>query len=53
MVRRVVAGLVLGLIVFAAAAIVSRGMRNPEFLNPDLAPRPGAETTAVTTALRN
>jgi hypothetical protein len=34
MVRRVVAGLVLGLIVFGAASIVSRGIKNPDFIRP-------------------
>ena len=36
MIRRVVAGLLLGLIVLVAASIVSRGRQHPEFLKPDV-----------------
>jgi hypothetical protein len=53
MLRRVVAGLLLGLIVFAAASIVSRGLHHPEFLNPDLNPVRDAKAATATRALRS
>ena len=34
MVRRVVAGLVLGLILLGTASIVSRGLKDPDFIRP-------------------
>jgi hypothetical protein len=51
MVRRVVAGLVLGLIVFGAASIVSRGMQNPDFLKPALDSSSDAKAAAMTASL--
>ncbi|HVJ84293.1 MAG TPA: hypothetical protein VM452_01550 [Caulifigura sp.] len=35
MFRRIVAGVLLGAILFAAASIVSHGLKHPGFLQPD------------------